>query len=75
LIVPQGQAVHNILNTAQDQITTGGHLGINKVKSKIRKRFYWPGWSQDIIEYLTTCQVCQQIKALHYPKKAPLSII
>jgi hypothetical protein len=55
-IVPQGQAIQDILYTAHDKLTTGGHLGINKVKHKIQQRFYWPGWSQDIIDYVTIKQ-------------------
>jgi hypothetical protein len=36
-----------------------GHMGSTKVRSKIQRRFYWPGHVKDIVEWCNTCPLCQ----------------
>uniref|UniRef100_A0A0P4W6N1 Integrase zinc-binding domain-containing protein n=1 Tax=Scylla olivacea TaxID=85551 RepID=A0A0P4W6N1_SCYOL len=40
--------------------TNQGHIGIVKTKSRIAMKYYWHGMSQDVINYITFCQTCQQ---------------
>jgi hypothetical protein len=43
-----------------------------------RKQFYWHGLKRDIVDYLTKCIECQQLKAEHWhPEKLlqPLPIL
>ena len=38
-----------------------GHWGIDKTKELLERKFYWPGLATDVREYVSTCQVCQNI--------------
>lgn len=40
----------------------GGHFGINKMKEKIRKRFWWPDYQKDVRAYVLGCDVCAKSK-------------
>lgn len=38
---------------------TSSHGGINKTVTKIKNRYYWPGMTKQIKEYIKKCEVCQ----------------
>jgi len=38
----------------------GGHMGIGSLIAKVRRRFYWPGYKEDIIRWTKWCDVCQR---------------
>ena len=40
--------------------TTAGHLGTHKTIEKIRQRFYWPGFKEDVKHYIRCCEPCQK---------------
>ena len=40
------------------------HRGTNSTIDEITKRFYWPKMKEDIINFVSTCKVCQMAKAL-----------
>ena len=40
-----------------------GHMRIEKTMSKAEERFWWPGYVNDIQEWLRTCNVCGKAKA------------
>lgn len=48
-----------------------GHLGISKVKSEARDRFWWPGMSSDIERYVSSCDVCATLRPA--PPRVPLA--
>ena len=33
-----------------------GHSGMNKTRQKLTRRYYWKGMTDDIKEYIRTCQ-------------------
>ena len=37
---------------------SGGHLGIEKVVKKVREKYYWPQFFEDIKIYISTCDSC-----------------
>ena len=37
---------------------TGGHLGEEKMLSRVQSRYYWPGFSRDVRDYCATCATC-----------------
>ena len=39
-----------------------GRLGYQKMVTSLRKQFFWPGLKSDVIEYLSKCIECQQVK-------------
>ena len=36
-----------------------GHLGEAKTLGRLCERFYWPGFSEDAVEWCKTCPTCQ----------------
>jgi hypothetical protein len=39
-----------------------GHIGVTRMISIMRARFYWPGMIRDITNYVTTCRSCNAAK-------------
>ena len=37
-----------------------GHLGVHKTLEKVKERFFWPGYEQDIWEAVKKCEACQR---------------
>ena len=52
-------------------IGAGCHLGPEKLYHTLQLSCYWPGMSDDVINFCTSCVTCQQFKP-YGPKKAPL---
>ena len=42
-----------------------GHLGYQKILTAIKKVYYWSGMRKNIVEYLSKCLECQQVKVEH----------
>ena len=40
--------------------STAGHLGTYKTIEKIRQRFYWPGFKEDVRLFINRCEKCQK---------------
>ena len=38
----------------------GGHMGIHSTVAKLRRRFYWPGYKEDIVRWISWCDKCQK---------------
>ena len=47
------------LQIAHD-VPAAGHMGINKTRSRILNRFYWPGVFKDVADHCRECEVCQR---------------
>lgn len=47
-----------------------GHVGVERVLSLARQRFYWPYMKNDIEEYITSCCIQQKKPAVH--DRAPM---
>ena len=60
-----------VLHLLHDNICTG-HLGIHQTIGRLRSRFYWVGFKQDVIDKCKTCFKCQAQKMPTTPSKAPL---
>ena len=60
-----------VLHLLHDNICTG-HLGIHRTIGRLRSRFYWVGFKQDVIDKCKTCFKCQARKMPTTPSKAPL---
>ena len=55
------ETVHSGAGDSDEAKCLAGHLGINKTTDKIANRFFWKGLSNDIREYITTCERCQKV--------------
>ena len=62
---------NEVTNLLHDNVCAG-HLGINRTIARVRARFYWVGYKQDILNKCNTCHVCQARKMPAKPIKAPL---
>ena len=51
---------------------SGGHLGVSKTVNKVRHRFYWLGYKQDVVRWCKKCDHCSQTKSGPWQKKARL---
>ena len=51
--------VTQVLNSIHSS-TTEGHLGILKTVEKVRERFYWPGFQEDVKLFINRCEQCQK---------------
>ena len=47
---------------------TGGHSGMNKTRQKVTRRYYWKGMTEDIKEFVRTCDRCQRKKNIQLQK-------
>ena len=56
IVVPRTRRMR-LLQLAHDRL---GHLGHRKVISVLKKRFTWPGMSEDVERYVLSCDLCQR---------------
>lgn len=70
VIIPQS-IVPDILRLLHN-ITTGAHLGVQKLQEKVRGRFYWPGWYKDMKRWCQECFECTVHKEIGPVPRAPL---
>ena len=42
-----------------------GHPDYQKMITTPRKQFFWPNLKADLVDYLSKCLECQQVKAEH----------
>ena len=69
LVVPKTERP-KILNLVHDA-TSGGHLGFEKTFAKIKRRYYWPDYYNQIKDYVRKCPTCAQVKTPpHYNRTA-----
>lgn len=54
------------------ETVTAGHLGVQKTFCKIRQRFYWYHYKEDVEHWCRVCDVCGSRKQPHRRAKAPM---
>ena len=70
VLVPQGMRKEIIMSLHDD--ITGGHLGIPKTIERVRLRFYWPNYRQDVTLHCTICDKCNIRKPPARRDRAPM---
>ena len=50
----------------------GGHLGREKTVGKVRQRYYWVGYQNDVHRWCSSCDICAAQKAVPPRSKAKL---
>lgn len=53
-------------------LPTSGHLGSAKTCERIKSRYYWKGWREDVKNYCRQCQKCAQRNPPRKKPRAPL---
>lgn len=59
LFIPRSK--RRVLYTAHDNQMYGGHTGIKKTNSELRD-MYWASMSNDLEDYIRSCDTCQRFK-------------
>lgn len=70
-IVPRALR-REVLNFAHGNLLSGGHFGDAKTLSKIRQRFYWPGYHNEVLAWIRSCTTCALRKRTLRKPKAPI---
>lgn len=60
LVVPKSSR-NLILSECHDD-PKAAHLGVQKTIDRVMDRYYWPGLSRDVREYVKSCQTCRMVK-------------
>ena len=75
--VPNDPAVRQEIMKMNHDDPYGGHFGVARTMELIRRKYYWPSVGRDIKKYVSTCDVCQRMKAPRhkpYGKLQPLPV-
>ena len=58
LVVPTGcrQAVIRLAHEG----LMAGHQGITRTYERVRSKFYWPGFHEDVVRFCRSCDICQR---------------
>ena len=60
-----------VLNQVHNTVT-GGHLGVRKTLSKVKKRYFWYKMRQDVKYWCAKCDICASKKAPCRKPRAPM---
>lgn len=63
------------LHAYHDSLAGGGHLGIEKVRTALLLKYYWPRMYQDVISYVKSCDRCQRSKRDYNPTNPPMVVL
>lgn len=70
LVIPKTY-VNKALHDFHD-LPLAGHPGQTRTLSFIRNRLYWPNMKKDVINYVSSCNICNQRKTSPHFRSAPL---
>ena len=73
LVVPLQERKHILTDIHSG--ASGGHLGSDKMMSRVKARFYWAGYWKDVQNWCRTCSVCASRKSPIPRNQAPLQSI
>lgn len=73
VVVPE--ALREEVLTDLHEGAMGGHLGVNKPLVRLRERFYWPGYHNDVYDWCQRCTACATRKSPAPKARAPLQNI
>lgn len=63
------------LHAYHDSLAGGGHLGIEKVRTALVLKYYWPRMYQNVISYVKSCDRCQRAKRDYNPTNPPMVVL
>jgi hypothetical protein len=65
IYIPSNKTIkQKILEELHDS-PAGGHLGYQKTVDSVRRQFWWQGITEDVKDYVFSCQKCQEMKTRH----------
>jgi len=57
LVVPVKLKTSVLQGLHDDKVA--GHMGIRRTMNRVRQRYYWSGYNQDVVQWCKKCTVCQ----------------
>ena len=75
LCVPNVQELKKKLMYESHNTVFTMHLGGNKMYQDLKQYYWWRGMKKDIVEYVSKCLNCQQVKAKHQVSSSLLNPI
>jgi hypothetical protein len=73
LVLPAKLQVDALRDLHQGAV--GGHIGEEKMKHRLKERFYWPGCTEAVGEWCRNCRSCTTRKTVAPKRRAPLQTI
>ena len=73
LVLPAKLQVDALRDLHQGAV--GGHIGEEKMKHRLKERFYWPGCTEAVGEWCRNCISCTTRKTVAPKRRAPLQTI
>ncbi len=70
LLIPR-KRVPDVLKLLHDDVS-GGHLGVKKTTEKVRQRFYWVHYTEDVKDWCRRCVVCASSNGPQKRRRAPM---
>lgn len=70
---PTLREIKQILKDNHD-LPIAGHLGGTRMLKRIQEKYYWKGMRSDVENYVKSCKLCQENKALRKISRAPMRI-
>lgn len=67
LCVPQSEK-NDVLRTAHESPYLTAHSGPEKLWEYLSSRYYWPRMKTDVLEFCSSCDVCQKTKPSNFRK-------
>ena len=61
IVVPESMRIE-VLSFCHDCPISGGHMEFLKTLNKVRERFYWPKFTEDVKNWVESCKDCQSYK-------------
>ena len=65
LCVPQDEELRKLILEEAHNAPYTLHPGSVKMYRTLREHYWWQGMKRDIVEFVSKCLVCQQVKAEH----------
>ena len=63
--VPKDSEIRSKLLAEYHDVPLSGHVGIHKVYERVTRHWYWPKLKQTVVDYVRSCNLCQQNKPVN----------
>ena len=73
IVLPKSQRMQFVKETHEG--FSGAHLGRNRTEASIRRRAYWPGWTDTVDVLIKCCAPCAQYSREKPPRQVSLTPI
>ncbi|MBW0506267.1 hypothetical protein O181_045982, partial [Austropuccinia psidii MF-1] len=68
VVVPNDPTIQLSILQKRNDSPLAGHPGQEKTLKLVKRDFHWPGMTQFIKDYVSSCQQCSRRKNIHHKK-------